>query len=706
MIKGKKKAGLRSKIMIPALATVGVGFVLIVGLILSLFISSYQGVSENYIETLTDDYAKQIEGQLSETLGVADTLSKSIYALQKRPGATRQEMLDLVAAVLADHSELVGIGVGFEPNAFDGEDSDNIGKKHSDAKGRFVPYTFSENGKIDYNLLVGYDDPGADGLWYSVPKSTDKSYVTSPYWYEVGTQKFLIFTCVAPILNDQGKFIGMVGFDTRVDSLDQIIKGAELFDSGFLSLVAPDGTVASHPDSNYLSKSAADSFTPEVAQEIDAINKGGAGIMLDSTSDYLKETARYTFATIAAGESGGNWVVLTAVPVSEINQIINLSLIVAIIAGIVVLVAISIMLEILLNKRIISPVLMIQRAAEEMSRGNLAVQIPFSSNDELGSLVDNVQETGHLMSSYVEDISEHLGEMSQGDMSRIIDREYIGDFLPIKTALVRITDYLNEVLNQIGRSAEQVTGGSAQVSSGAQALSQGATEQASAVEELAATIQIISAQVRKNADSARQSQQTMEDVGGKLMASNQEMQGLTDAMQKISSSSGQVGKIIKTIEDIAFQTNILALNAAVEAARAGAAGKGFAVVADEVRNLAGKSSEASKSTASLIEATISAVADGALMAKETAASLLTVVSGSQVITDQMSQIAAASAEQASSIELVTQSVDQISSVVQTNSATAQESSATSEELSCQAQILKQLVSEFKLKQDNLTFSEQ
>lgn len=244
-----------------------------------------------------------------------------------------------------------------------------------------------------------------------------------------------------------------------------------------------------------------------------------------------------------------------------------------------------------------------------------------------------------------------------------------------------------------------MTSGSTQVSSGAQALSQGTTEQASSIEELASTIQLISDQVRQNADSALQAQQTIREVGGKLTKSNQEMQGLTEAMGEISSSSSQIGKIIKTIEDIAFQTNILALNAAVEAARAGAAGKGFAVVADEVRNLAGKSSEASKSTASLIEATISAVKGGASLADETAASLLEVVEGTQVIIAQINQIADSSAEQAASIAQVTLGVEQISAVVQTNSATAEESAATSEELSGQAQILKELVGGFKLKQE-------
>lgn len=264
-------------------------------------------------------------------------------------------------------------------------------------------------------------------------------------------------------------------------------------------------------------------------------------------------------------------------------------------------------------------------------------------------------------------------------------------------AMRDINGRLSSTLSQINQAANQVSAGSDQVSSGAQALSQGATEQASSVEELAATITDISGQVKSNAESALNAKEKSEMAGTEIAASNQKMQELIAAMEEISKSSQEIGKVIKTIEDIAFQTNILALNAAVEAARAGAAGKGFAVVADEVRNLASKSADAAKSTTALIEGAITAVSNGTQLVDVTAKSLLSVVTGTQEVASIVNDISTASAEQASSIAQVTQGIDQISSVVQTNSATAEESAAASEELSGQAQMLNNLVGQFKLK---------
>ena len=230
-------------------------------------------------------------------------------------------------------------------------------------------------------------------------------------------------------------------------------------------------------------------------------------------------------------------------------------------------------------------------------------------------------------------------------------------------------------------------------------MSQGATEQASSIQELAASITEISNQVNQNAENAENASKKATNVGDQIISSNEHMQEMTSAMKEISEKSSQIGKIIKTIEDIAFQTNILALNAAVEAARAGEAGKGFAVVADEVRSLASKSAEASKDTSLLIEGSIQAVNKGTEIADITASQLLEVVSGAKDIVTTIDNIANASKQQANSVRQVTVGVDQISSVVQTNSATAEESAAASEELSGQAQILKELVNRFRLKTD-------
>ena len=378
----------------------------------------------------------------------------------------------------------------------------------------------------------------------------------------------------------------------------------------------------------------------------------------------------------------------------------KLLLVIAILLSVAAIV-IAVILALMLIRAIVPPIREIQKGMEEIEAGNLEVQLQYESRDELGQLSDSVRGMLESLKAIIHDEDYLFSEMGNGNFdveTRIADK-YVGNFSSILTSIVKLRDNLNRTLMQINQSADQVSAGSEQVSSGAQALSQGATEQASSVEELAATINEISGNVKTNAENAREASQKAAQVKDQAGESSRRMQEMLSAMTDISNSSGEIGKIIKTIEDIAFQTNILALNAAVEAARAGAAGKGFAVVADEVRNLAGKSADASKNTSALIEGSLHAVDRGTRIANETSDALNQVVDGVQSVTVTIDQISRASDDQASSISQVTQGIDQISSVVQTNSATAEESAAASEELSGQAQILKNLVGQFKLKND-------
>lgn len=366
-------------------------------------------------------------------------------------------------------------------------------------------------------------------------------------------------------------------------------------------------------------------------------------------------------------------------------------------------VLIGIALCIYITKSIVAPLVEIRKASNEMSQGKLDAQISYQSKDEIGQVSDSMRETLTTLSSYIRDIDHVMGELAGGNLNIQTTADFRGDFISIQKSIQNLTDSMNETLTQINQSADQVASGSDQVSNGSQALSQGAAEQASSVEELAATINEISSQVNKNATNALQASAKANSVGEEMISSNQQMQDMIQAMEEISSSSNEIGKIIKTIEDIAFQTNILALNAAVEAARAGAAGKGFAVVADEVRNLASKSAEASSSTASLIEGSLRAVEHGARIADATAKSMESVVEGAKEMAATVDRISEASKEQANSIMQVTQGVDRISDVVQTNSATSEESAAASEELNNQAQVLKGLVSRFRLKGISTSF---
>lgn len=354
-----------------------------------------------------------------------------------------------------------------------------------------------------------------------------------------------------------------------------------------------------------------------------------------------------------------------------------------------------------LVKSITKPIEQLDDAYRKMSQGYVNQSIDYESGDELGTLSESFRITCKGLHGVVSDLTYLMDEMANGNFNIKSKAEnlYVGDFEPIFLSIKRMNINLSSTLSKINDAADQVASGAEQVSSGAQGLSQGATEQASSVEELAATINEISDQVRDTADNAKEAKGQVEDAGRELSRSNQSMEEMMQAMEEISSKSSEIGKIIKTIEDIAFQTNILALNAAVEAARAGEAGKGFAVVADEVRNLASKSAEAAKNTTLLIEGSISAVEDGTRIAKQTASAIYATVESTKKAVGTVEKISDAAEQQAESVAEVTQGVDQISSVVQTNSATAEESAAASEELSSQSQILKGLVSQFRLRED-------
>ncbi len=367
-----------------------------------------------------------------------------------------------------------------------------------------------------------------------------------------------------------------------------------------------------------------------------------------------------------------------------------------------VAVIVTIILALYLTKGLKRPISEIEKAAIEIARGNLEAKVDYQSKDELGLLADNMRSLTDTLKTIISDEAYMLGAMAEGNFNikSRAEEKYIGDFQELLTSMRRINTNLSDTLSQINQSSDQVSSGSNQVSSGAQALAQGATEQASSVEELAATITELSGQIQENAKNAELANTKAGRVGEEASVSNRRMQDMLSAMNEINESSSQIGKIIKTIEDIAFQTNILALNAAVEAARAGAAGQGFAVVADEVRNLASKSAEASKNTSLLIERSLQAVENGTNIAGETAQSLNTVMEGIADASESISGIAIASTQQANAIAQINLGVDQISNVVQTNSATAQESAAASEELSSQSQLLRSLVEKFQLRDSN------
>ncbi|WP_373266456.1 methyl-accepting chemotaxis protein [Hungatella hathewayi] len=360
---------------------------------------------------------------------------------------------------------------------------------------------------------------------------------------------------------------------------------------------------------------------------------------------------------------------------------------------------ITFILAIKLSVSLKKPIAEIEKAAIGMANGCLDVEVSYESKDELGVLAENIRKMITNLKTIITDLDDLMSKMADGNFAikTTAESSYIGNFENLLLSIRRMNRKLTNALNQINSSADQVNTGSDQVSSASQTLSEGTAEQASAIEELAATINDISNHVSTTAQNAAEANAQTAKAGDEVNDCSMQMQELISAMGDISQRSGEIGKIIKTIEDIAFQTNILALNAAVEAARAGEAGKGFAVVADEVRNLASKSAEASKNTAALIEGTVTAVEKGTKLVNGTAESLERVVESAQQVGVIVDKIAEAANQQTASVSQVTQGVNQIANVVQTNSATAEESAAASEELSGQAELLRELVAQFRLK---------
>ena len=397
--------------------------------------------------------------------------------------------------------------------------------------------------------------------------------------------------------------------------------------------------------------------------------------------------------------AGDGFRVLTTMPltfISERSTSVSTVIIIVFIALVVVLFAAIFLCTFF----IVRPINKLKDATLQIADGNFFVTVDVRSKDEVGELAKAIKKTVQRLSNYVlyiDEITEVLTSIADGDLTYSLRNEYLGEFASIKEALLNISDSFNKTMANINNAAEQVSGGSMQVSGASQALSQGSTQQASSVEELSSTIKDVNSQVKLNAENAKTANnlsiQTVENVE----RCSELMRNMLDSMEQINNTSSNIAKIIKVIDDISFQTNILALNAAVEAARAGAAGKGFAVVADEVRNLATKSAEAAKTTTELIESSIKAVESGVKFAKKTATSLDQIVSDCNDSSKLISEITVATNDQATAVMQITQGVDQISTVVETNSATAQQTAAASEELSSQADMLKRMVSRFKLK---------
>lgn len=567
----------------------------------------------------------------------------------------------------------------------------------------YIRHTVGQNDAYPAGLYVAFTDgslyhasfvPGPDynaleKSWYQDGLQSEDFKLGAVY-FDSDSQSYVVGA--SGVLKDvNGGTRGVAAADVYLHSISDIVADVKLEETGGVFLVdGLTGMIIGDRDEGMTGRTLSE-FSGDMYQyAAGQIEKGKTGLSLYDNSTYIQveqipNSSWIAVAYVSRGEA-----------LSELGTLTIIMIIVSVAA-----VIIAVLLLIFLVRNIIGkPVAELNNVAAKIAEGELDQTIRHDSNDELGELADNFGQTVVRLRDYVgyiNEVSEKLQDISQGDLAFTLQHDYLGEFAKIKESLEQISLSLNETLGQINVAAGQVAEGSRYVAEGAQTLSMGSAQQTDAVQLLATHMNEVSDGIQKTAQGAKKASQISQDVGKRILESNDKMQHMNTAIQRISEKSTEIHSIIKTIEDIAFQTNILALNAAVEAARAGTAGKGFAVVADEVRNLAGKSSEAAKNTTVLIGETVEAVEEGSQMAQDTAASMLEVVSQSEEVSKLIEGIAEYSAKQASATEEVISGIDRISEVVQSNLATAEKSASASEELSGQADTLRQLVSKFRLK---------
>lgn len=657
-----KRKSLRFKL------TVSMGIIeFVVAFILT--VSSTMFLQYSNMKTITESTYKTLDATSIAVQKTLDILRSNAQVVAfsdtiRNPASTREEKLAVMDNLRLENNY------------------DEVGFVNMDGKG------YSNYGEFDFNDQTHFQNT-----------SQGKLFVGEPIVNRLNGQVILISG--APVYNQQ-QIVGTVYIVDMVATVNDMIAGLEFGKTGGAYVLNAAGSVIYHKDTqqivdgfNAQELAKSDKQYEDMARSTKEMLSGQAGI-----TEYRLggKTHLAAYRPIPGYES---WVLVMDAPKNEFMETTTASILFGLCLSFVLLV-VGIYVIAHYVQGISAPIHQATKRLALLSEGDLMTNVEVSGkNDEVGLLTTSLRDTVDHLNQYVTEIKRLLMEMAGGNLGIASAIEFKGDFVEFKNAVDMISDSMNKTILQINQTSEQVASGAEQVASGAQALSQGATEQASSIEELSAMVSEISSKVQGTSEDAKETKQLTDNSKEHILGCSRQMQEMLSAMDDIMGKSQEIGKIIKTIEDIAFQTNILALNAAVEAARAGTAGKGFAVVADEVRNLANKSQQASKDTSLLIEGTLHAVEEGARLASEAAQSLEEVVGGAQTVADTVERIALAASEQATSVAQVSQGIDQISAVVQTNSATAEQSAAASQELSGQSQMLKTLVGEFQLKEGSV-----
>ncbi|WP_312941512.1 methyl-accepting chemotaxis protein [Oscillibacter sp.] len=662
----KRQSTIRKELMLAICILTAVSTILLGSLTSFLIFSSTKDTLEMTMEQISDAAADKVQAELDAIKNVA--METGCVARLSNDSVTKEDKQAIIDQRAKDHGYQRGNVLNLD------------GKSILDG--------------VNYSDREYFKQAKAGKVWVSDPLVSKKTgamtvVVAAPIW-QGGVSGSLV--------------TGVVYFVPKETFLNDIVSEIHVSENGSAYMLNNQGTVIADQgmdvvisQKNTSEEAKSDASLAGLAALEGKMTGGEVGFGQYAYNGVTK------FLAYAPIQDSDGWSLAINAPMNDFMDSTFRAIFITMVL-IVVTIVWAVVVALRVSKRIGEPVAKCTHRLELLAQGDLTSPVPeVRSRNETKRLAEATSSITRTISGIIVDFEQGLSGVAQGNLtvSTSNDALYQGDYTALRASLGNMLIRMNETMRQIGLSADQVALGSEQVAAGAQALSQGATEQASSVEELAATVTEVSTQIGDTSKNAEEARRKVDETGTMMRECDRQMKDMVSAMDEISENSKQIGRIIKTIEDIAFQTNILALNAAVEAARAGEAGKGFAVVADEVRNLAGKSAAASKDTATLIESAVQSVAKGTGIVDTTAANLDAAAVSSRTTAEMVEKIADAAQQQAAAIAQISRGIDQISGVVQNNSATSEESAASSEEMSAQAQTLRELVGQFKLKDEQV-----